>query len=33
VAGGHFPRDPGVHVSAMQVDSCLSTLTVDARPR
>ena len=30
---GINPRDPGVHVSAMLMDSCLSTLTVDVRPR
>lgn len=30
---GINPRDPGVHVSAMLVDSCLSTLTVDVRRR
>jgi hypothetical protein len=30
---GINPRDPGVYVSAMLVDSCLSTLTIDVRPR
>lgn len=30
---GINPRNPGVYVSAMLVDSCLSTLTVDVDPR